>query len=235
MNATSIRTSLLFAAAALGSHAAHGAELISNGGFESGFSSWTRADQLGSGGSFLDQTGLTSPLNGLSVQPPPEGTHAAMTDGDAPGTHLLYQDVVVPAGMTQGTLRFSLYVKNSAGAFSTPPTLDWSTPALNQQARVDIIRAAADPFSTGAADILQNLFQTTVGSPLVTGYNAFTLDISPFISAHAGETIRLRFAEVDNVNIFNFGVDAVSLDVVPAPASGFLALPVLLFARRARR
>lgn len=236
MKHSTVCTAALIAAGTFLTNTAHArSELVSNGGFESGFSGWTRVDQLGSGGSFLDQTGLSSPLNGLAVQAPSEGTHAAMTDGDAPGTHILYQDVFIPTGMTQGTLRFSLFINNTAAAFSTPATLDWSTPALNQQARVDIIRAAADPFSVLAADIFQNLFQTAVGSPLVTGYNPFTVDISPLIVAHGGETIRLRFAEADNVNIFNFGVDAVSLDVVPSPSSGLLALPVLLFSRRSRR
>ena len=56
------------------------AGLISNGGFESGFSGWTRADQFGSDGTFFVQTGPSSPVNGFSVPAPPEGSKAAMTD-----------------------------------------------------------------------------------------------------------------------------------------------------------
>ena len=48
-------------------------ELISNGGFESGFSGWTRADQTGSTGTFTAQTGTTSPVNGFTVPAPPQG------------------------------------------------------------------------------------------------------------------------------------------------------------------
>ena len=210
-------------------------ELITNGGFESGFSGWVRTQQLGSGGMFHDQTGTSSPVNGLAVPAPPEGLHAAMTDAAAPGGYALYQDFVIPTGTTQATLRFSLFINNTAAAFSTPASLDWSTPALNQQGRVDIMTTAADPFSTGAADILQNLFQTTVGSPLVAGYNAFSLDVSALAAAHGGETLRLRFAETDNVNIFNFGVDGVSLDAIPTPSAGLIALSVALVRARSRR
>ena len=72
--------------------------IILNGGFESGFTSWTRANQLGSEGSFLLQSGTLSPTNGDAVPPPPGGTFAAMTDAFGPGSHVLYQDFVVPSG-----------------------------------------------------------------------------------------------------------------------------------------
>ena len=49
------------------------AGLITNGGFETGFSSWTRTDQLGSEGTFALQTGTTSPVNGDPVPLPLEG------------------------------------------------------------------------------------------------------------------------------------------------------------------
>jgi hypothetical protein len=209
-------------------------DLITNGGFESGLAGWTRAQQLGSAGQFFDQTGATSPVNGLAVQAPPEGLHAAMSDAAGPGSRILYQDLVIPASVPFASIQFSLFINNRATAFSTPATLDFSTPTLNQQARVDLITTAADPFSVAPADILQNLFQTAVGSPLVTGYNPFNLDITALLSAHAGQTVRLRFAETDNVNIFNFGVDAVSVNVVPAPAVGLLAIPLVLLPRRRR-
>ena len=86
-----------------------------------------------------------------------------------------------------------------------------------------------------APDIIQNLFQTAVGSPLVTGYNALSFDITAALSAHAGQTLRLRFAETDNVNIFNFGVARVSVNVVPAPGVGLAVLPLVLLSARRRR
>lgn len=210
-------------------------DLITNGSFELGFNGWTRADQIGSEGTFMDQSGLTSPINGLAVQAPPDGLHAAMTDGTGPGSHVLYQDIFIPVGSTSGTFQFSYFVNNTAAAFTTPAMLDFATPALNQQARVDFLHGSANPFSTDAADVMQAVFRTEVGSPLLTGYNVVTVDVTSLILEHAGETLRLRFAETDNVNIFNFGVDAVSLNVIPAPSTLLLGLTALVLNRRSRR
>ena len=217
---------------------AHAGPLIVNGGFESGFSSWTRLDQLGSDGSFSLQTGTLSPVNNDPVPAPPEGTIAAMTDAQGPGSHVLYQDFVVPP--TGATLSFDLFIGNRADAFVTPATLDFSTPALNQQARVDIMLSSADPFSVVASDVLLNLYQTNVGDPLISGYATHTIDLTALFAAHAGETLRLRFAETDNVFTFQLGVDDVRLGTtsVPEPASTLLfgaALAALLARRGATR
>lgn len=196
--------------------------LIVNGGFEAGFTGWTRADQLGSEGMFFLHSGTTSPVVMDPVQAPVQGMFAAMSDAQGPGTHVLYQDFVVPAlPIGEATLRLALFVANRATAFAvpSPATLDFSTPALNQQARVDILRAGSDPFSVAAADVLLNVFQTQVGDPLISGYTTITRDVSALLTANAGQTLRLRFAEVDNVFTFQLGVDNVDLTTVPEPSS----------------
>src|SRR5204862_4817842 len=123
-----------------------------NGGFEAGFTSWTRADQLGSDGTFFSQSGTLSPVSGNTVPAPPGGTKAAMTDALGPGSHVLYQDFVATADAA--ALSFALFIGNRADRFATPLSLDFSTPTLNQQARVDILKSTADPFSVAAADVL---------------------------------------------------------------------------------
>jgi hypothetical protein len=226
--------------------AAAASERITNGGFESGLSGWTRFDQVGGDGSFFQQSGTTSPVNAFPVPAPPGGLFAAMTDAAGPGAHVLYQDFVVPAGDQVGTLRFSLFIGNRAFTpppgspatpnFFAPNTLDFSTPALNEQARVDIILPSADPFSLSAADVLLNVYRTQPNDPLVSGYNVITSDVSSLIAARAGQTLRLRFAETDNVDPFQLGIDNVSLvTAVPEPSAILMLatglLGVLAYAR----
>jgi len=200
----------------------HAIPVIANGGFEAGLTSWTKADQLGSEGTFFSQSGTVSPVSGNPVPAPPEGTKAAMTDAEGPGSHVLYQEFVATADAA--ALSFALFIGNRASleggfaGFATPASLDFSTPTLNQQARVDILKSStADPFSVAATDVLLNLYQTKAGDPLISGYNTITTDISALLAAHAGETLRLRFAETDNVLTFQLGVDNVRFDPISAP------------------
>jgi hypothetical protein len=217
---------------------AHAAPLIMNGGFEAGLSGWTIASSVGSDGSFFLQTGTMSPVNGVTVPAPPGGLNAAMTDAQGPGGHVLYQDFLAVA--QSSVLSFDLFVGNRADRFAAPGTLDWTTPALNQQARVDILRSGTDPFSVSASDVLATFYQTLPGDPLVSGYNTFSFDVSALLAANAGQALRLRFAEVDNLNLFQLGIDNVSLQegaVVPEPASLLLCATGLigLAIRRGRR
>src|SRR4051794_33516615 len=202
-------------------------QLINNGGFEAGFASWARQDFLGSEGTFFLQTGSTSPINHDPVPAPPGGLTAAMTDAQGGGSHVLYQDFVVPTGVTAAVLQFSLFIGNRATSptspnqtlFASPSTLDWTTTALNQQARVDILRAGSDPFSVAASDVLLNVFQTNPGDSFGPGYTTFAVNLGPLLGANAGQTLRLRFAEVDNIFTFQLGVDNVSIASVPEPSS----------------
>jgi len=184
---------------------------INNGGFESGFAGWTKADQLGSEGTFALQTGAASPANGTAVPAPPGGSTAAMSDAQGPGSHVLYQTFMVTAPVPQTVVSFDLFIGNRAAAFSTPSNLDFATPTLNQQARVDILTGGADPFSVSAADVLMNLFQTTSGNALVSGYSHYASDITALLNSHLNTPLTLRFAETDNVFTFQFGVDNVGI------------------------
>jgi len=219
------------------------ASTIVNGGFETGFSSWVRVDQLGSEGTFALQSGLASPVNADPVPAPPSGSTAAMTDGAGPGAHVLYQDFVATPGSQ--TLSFDIFVGNRADRFATPASLDFALTSpngaqtLNQQVRVDLLRTGADPFSVAAADILVSLYASQVGDPLVSGYRSFASDVGAVLGAHSGELLRLRFAETDNLAQLQLGVDNVAIaavSAIPEPASTALLAAGLaaLLARRSR-
>lgn len=213
------------------------APVIVNGGFESGFSGWTRADQLGSAGGFGLQTGTTSPVLADPVPAPPGGRTAAMSDADGPGSHVLYQDFTATAG--PATLSFQLFIGNRGDRFATPDTLDFSIAAINQQARVDILRPGADPFSLAAADILLTLYASAAGDALIDGYTTISADVGALMGAHAGQSLRLRFVETDNLAPLQMGVDEVQFstgNAVPAPGTLALAgLALLAGALRRRR
>jgi len=220
------------AAAALLAMPSQGAQLLLNNGFESGFSNWTRADQLGSDGTFLLQTGTTSPVNGFPVPLPPGPTQAAMSDAEGPGSHVLYQDFMVPSVANSFVLTFQLFLNNTATTYSTPstPTLDFSTAALNQQFRVDVLKTTAGVFSVTPADILLNVYQTKAGDPARSGYTTVTADLTGVLAGNLGQTLRLRFAETDNVAPFVAGIDNVSISDVPEPSTVLAGLALLSLA-----
>lgn len=216
------------------------AQTVLNGSFESGLAGWTTVDQIGSNGAFFAQIGTSSPVNGFAVPAPPNGARSAMTDAVAGGSHVLYQDILVPAIVSPGTLiAFSLYLDNGAETYFNPGNLDWAMTNtngqlnLNQQARIDLMTTTADPFSTSTADILQNLFQTDGTTPSTLGYSSFQFDITAVLQAHAGQTIRLRFAEADNISFFNMGVDDVR--IVPSPSSALVLCGALASVAPRRR
>jgi PEP-CTERM motif-containing protein len=177
------------------------------------------------------QTGAASPVNGTAVPAPPGGSTAGMSDAQGPGSHVLYQTFMVTAPVPQAMVSFDLFIGNRAAAFSTPNSLDFATPALNQQARVDILAGGADPFSMSAADLLLNLFQTTTGDALVSGYSHHASDITTLLNSHLNAPLTLRFAETDNVFAFQLGIDNVDIQetAVPEPSSLWLLMAGALF------
>src|SRR5262245_36745747 len=105
-------------------------DLIVNGGFEENhgvgnntFTGWTVVS-LGSGDWFAQKGTAPAPASydcaGLLIVPPPPNGFAAMTTQRNPGSHILYQDVAIPAAGTV-LLSFDLYL-NSLDDFTSPDT-----------------------------------------------------------------------------------------------------------------
>ena len=199
--------------------------LLTNGGFESGLTGWTTVgvdEEPDSDNNFYPQTGTTDPIasspeNSFVVSAPPEGTTAAMADQTGPGAAIIYQDFVVPSDILTVTLSLQLYINNHAFDFTDPAPLD-DFEVENQQARIDILATTADPRSIDDNDVLLNLFQTHPNDAADYGYSTLTADLTTFLQAHVGETLRLRVATTNNLFYFNVGVDDVQLNVTTHPA-----------------
>src|SRR5437016_77389 len=103
------RCACMFAAlvsfSAVTTPAAAQTNLIANGSFEANggagtsiFTNWSVSNIAGGSGSWYVQTGTGSPLNNFIVPVPTNGVFAAMTDQTGPGTHVIIQSFVAPAG-----------------------------------------------------------------------------------------------------------------------------------------
>ncbi len=206
-----------------------------NGSFETGdFTGWTVVQQPGSSGDWFVYSG-----HNLSPLPsPPVGHFAAGTNQGGPSSQVLYQDIDVPEDVETCSLVY--YYVVGALELVTGPDLSYSGDP-NEQARIDILDPAADPFDVGAG-VLSNLFQTNPGDPLSLGYTTLNFDLSAF----AGSTVRFRAAEADNLGTFNFAIDDVRCggpvtESIPTlgewgmiSMAGVLGLAGLIFASRKR-
>ena len=187
------------------------AELILNGGFESNggvnsgvLTSWTIVN-AGSGGWFAQSGTTTPPTFVTGGVAPPEGSFAAMTSQPGPGSHILYQDIVIPPN-GNASLSLQLWYRNHAISFFNQPNLSHIGGA-NQRYQIDIMDPAA-PVDDLGAGVLLNVFATAPGDPAsLPGYTTVTADLSAF----NGQAIRLRITEVDNLSNFHAGVDDVSI------------------------
>jgi hypothetical protein len=212
----------LLAAGVLALPAVAAANLVTNGDFETGdLSGWQVNDAPDISGSWFAYSGTENPVEPLaSVPPPPQGEYAAITAQDGPGSHILYQDVALGEGAHE--LSLVAYYESTA-AIVSPESLS-SESGSNQQYRIDVLKTGVPLTTVNPADILATLLHTEEGDPEEMEPTTLTADLSPF----AGQTVRLRLAEVDNEGPFNAGVDVVSVSgsappppvspPVPAPA-----------------
>ncbi len=206
-------------------------ELITNGDFETGnFAGWTVDNQAGGSGSwFISAPGFVTPLSFIpTALNPGGGLFYAVTDQTGPGAHALRQTFTVPINAVSVTLSYEMFVNDSdGGPLVNPSGLDY-TAVPNQHSRVDILTAAAAPFSTAPIDIVASYYlgvDPQAGNP--NPYTPYVFDISGVVAP--GGTYQLRFGEVDNQGFFNHGVDNVSIAAaVPEPTAVILASAAML-------
>jgi len=193
-------------------------KLLGNGDFETGdLTDWTTKSYVRStyGGWFVYEDGRTPPTdasrvyayNAFEVSDPPQGRYAAVADGNSEGLRVLYQDFTVSGPSVLHATVFYRTVSSSGSARIIAPN-DLSTESQNQQFRVDLIDPEAPILSMADEDILATVFRTVEGDPVSLEPTEVTFDLS----SRDGQTIRLRFAEVDNQGPFFAGVDDVYVE-----------------------
>jgi len=209
------------ALAALAPSAAPAATIV-NGGFESGdFSGWETRRSTGLGRWYAHQ-GTKPPIpherGAVSIQPPPQGQYAAITDQANPDSLLLFQDLRLEPGSEYKLGLLAYYDSYAALAFPSPDTLSVDEEALgpqsNQQFRIDVIRPEAPVDSISPGDVLLNLFRTRAGGARQMAPTRLVGDLTPF----AGQTVRLRIAVAATEEVLSAGIDAVELS---APDGAF--------------
>ncbi len=196
------------------------AATVVNGNFEtgtlSGWQTYTANEGPESRDGWFAYSGTKNPLTNEietypEVQAPPQGIFGATSAEGGPGLHVLYQDVALEPYFTH-TLSLTAYYNSFAPiAVPTPDSLDASVEQGNQQYRIDVMKPTAPITSVSPEDILATLLATKAGDPEALTPTALTANLTPF----AGQTVRLRFAEVDNEFYFDAGADAVSIASTP--------------------
>lgn len=210
------------------------AEKVVNGDFESGTLSGWSVSQASSFGNWFAYRGTETPIGArrkaqnlgrdIPVQSPPQGAYAAVTDEVDPDTLILYQDVALEPGLAYRLSLVAYYNSYRPIAIPTPDTLSIAEEALrlpngkfqeNQQFRIDVMRPEAPLESLDPADILRTVFATKPGDPPTMAPRTLTANLSAF----AGQTVRLRIANAVTEEVFNAGVDAVSISSTPPSGS----------------
>jgi hypothetical protein len=194
-----------------------GAATVVNGDFETGNLSGWQVFNSSSSGNWFAYSGDRPPLSGddgnVFIRPP-QGTFAALTDESSPDTAILSQDIALEPFWTH-QLALTLYYRSQDPiAVPEPNTLaSDGTADENQQLRVDVMRAGTPIDSLNPVDILTTVFANKNGDSQELNPTLFTADLTPF----GGQTVRLRIANAVQEDIFNAGVDGVSITSVAPP------------------
>jgi hypothetical protein len=202
---------------------------VVNGDFESGTLNGWHVHRVTEAGNWFAYEGTDAPIGSKRpipadpVQAPPRGTHAATSDEANPDTLILYQDVALEAGSSHQLSLLAYYDTYGPIAVPEPNTLSVAEGVLggrdNQQFRIDVMKPDAPLESVDPADILRTVFAAKPKDPPTMAPTRLTANLSAF----AGQTVRLRIASVATEEVFNAGIDAVSISSTPqgrSPSGG---------------
>jgi hypothetical protein len=180
---------------------ASAAQLVSNGGFETGtFSDWTTTQPSAP---LMPWTAATASTSGtFSLAAPPEGTYDALNgfDGNGPAHYTLSQTISIPA--TTATLAWKDRLQYIVFSSAEPRLLE-----------VKVLNA-----STDATLATVYSYTTDVGARVDTGWQDHSADLSAF----AGQTVKLVFDETIPQTFTGPGqieLDAISVSTPPLPTT----------------
>src|SRR5271155_142622 len=113
-------------------------EVLTNGGFETGnFAGWTVSNAGTAPDSFFVTNQTTTPENGNPTVGPASGNWYAVTDQQAPGTHVITQSFTALAN-TDYVLSFDMFVNDYASFYGAGPQYG---------GEADLIAGAANPIA----------------------------------------------------------------------------------------
>lgn len=188
------------------------ADLVPNGGFESGsFAPWT-ANVTGATVSWdVSSTGATVQGPAITVAPQ-QGSQVAVFSNFSPSRGvLLSSPFTVPPG--NSAVSVALAYKNGHNAWvlnkSNPLTAQSQT---NQWLRVDVIRGDSVALGLDKNDIAATLFDSQVGAPPLEQLTYLT--VTKPLSVFEGKPVRVRVMAVDTFNQLAVWVDDVKVACV---------------------
>ncbi|MGH2905883.1 MAG: hypothetical protein ACRDKI_03835 [Solirubrobacterales bacterium] len=179
---------------------------VVNGTFDDGLTGWTT--EVGDAGFWQ----ANADCNGTGAC-----YSSATSSGDSAG--VMYQDVQLQAGhLIELSLSLKAITQGAAVPWTsnTPPELlhGGGTSITTQEARIDVMKPSADPWSIDPADILGTVFQTENGTSTTYDWQNKTFDLTPW----AGQTVRLRAGWTMGNWYLDFAVDNVKVtEVLPVP------------------
>jgi hypothetical protein len=197
---------------------------VSNPGFETGdVSGWT-VQTNGSAFSIQVVSGTTETDAG-TIDPSLSDDFYAFTSQSGPGSSFLAQTFEVQPGVNR--IFFDIAINNSVSDYFVPDPLSFDfNGGPNQQARFDILVPGAALTTADPDDIIVTGFQTQSGDPLTQDWTRYDIDVSAELAPFEGQTVTLRFVQVDNQGFFNLALDNLSVGTRPPPGVGADALPV---------
>jgi hypothetical protein len=207
------------------SPASAGAAGIVNGGFETGTLAGWQVANGNENGDIWSAATPTEPTEGIFK--PFEGGSEALLDPSTASAALLYQEVSLEPGESDVLSLELSYESQAPFEVPVPDTLaflgtdeEGGEPQANQQVRVDVLKAGSPVYSLAPEDLLATLLEPEPGAPQTIGWTHLTADLTPF----AGETVRIRIADIAAHRYLGVAVDDVSVTSTPPPAAPLMPL-----------